>query len=54
MEQLEQLLAQYKIEREKMDKGVKLSFTRGRNILSEIGKLTKTLRVEVLQEKNSL
>lgn len=54
MEQLKQLMAQYEIERSKMDKGVKVAFTRGRNILSEIGKLTKTLRVEVLQEKNSL
>jgi alpha-D-ribose 1-methylphosphonate 5-triphosphate diphosphatase PhnM len=44
----------YLAENEKFtEKGVKLSATRARNALSEIAKLCKERRIEILQEKDA-
>ncbi len=44
----------YLAENEKFtEKGVKLSATRARNALSEIAKLCKERRIEILQEKDT-
>ena len=44
----------YLAENEKFtEKGIKLSATRARNALSEIAKLCKERRIEILQEKDA-
>lgn len=54
-EQLVELWENYVTENEKFtEKGVKVAATRARKALAEIGKLTKTRRVEIQEAKNEM
>jgi len=53
-EMLVSLFETYSTEREKfIEKGVKVSATRARKALSEIAKVTKELRKEIQDQKNT-
>lgn len=54
-EQLLELFETYVSENQKFtEKGVKVSATRARKALADIGKLTKTRRVEIQEAKNEM